>query len=283
MTNSGTEIRFTGKDIFQYTTASGCKITVTIGFEGIEDLDVMTYTVDSTSYHFINLSYEEFMGRERPLGEVILEKLKGFWHMAGVNGELKPESKEQGFAYEFTEGTFSTYNNYEITSENVEFSFIAENTISYIGSNGIGYTAEIRFENIDGIDVMTYTINSTDYHYVKTTYNEFIKDAELSQIAIGFWVMVGSGGNLSDETKAEGNAIEFTKDTMTIYTNHEVSTQSSDYTIENNNIIYDFNGIVLTARIEFKTVDGVEVLSATILMQEYYFVRSTYEEFMAGR
>ncbi len=186
MTNSDTEFRFIDANRFTYTTLSGYKVTAHILFETVDNVDVMTYTVDSTSYHFIKVDYEEFLGYERPPGEETQRKLQGFWHMAGTNGVLSDERRDQGFAYDFSESTFSTYSNYGLTSENVEFNFIDENIISFIGSNGVGYTAEIRFEKIDDTEVMTYSFNATDYHFVKTTYSEYIKGAELSKIAIGF-------------------------------------------------------------------------------------------------
>ncbi|MBN2879480.1 MAG: hypothetical protein JXN65_07605 [Clostridia bacterium] len=282
MTNFDTEFAFIDEDTFEYTTSTGDIVSVDISFEQIDGIDVMTYTVYSTEYHFIKVTYEEFLAYQTQYITQTKEQMQGFWYMVGSGGEISEDSKNLGFAYKFTENKFTSYSNYHLGSKNVEYSFIDGRTISYKGADGTQYTAQIKFETVEGVDVMTYTYNATDYHFVKTTYEEYMKNADLSQVAIGFWVMIGSDGALSDEVKAEGNAIEFTEDMMTTYMDYAVSLQTSDYEITDDTVIYNFGTGSLKARITFKTVDNEDVLCAVILGQEYYFELSSYEAFMAG-
>jgi len=283
MTNFDTDFAFTDADTFEYTTTAGGTVTVDIAFEQIDGIDVMTYSVYSAQYHFIKVTYEEFLSYQAQNMAQVKENIQGFWHMVGSGGAISEDSKSLGFAYKFSETSFTSYSNYHLGSKNVAYNFIDSKTISYKGTDGTQYTAEIRFETIAGLDVMTYTYNATDYHFVKTTYEEYMKNADLSQVAIGFWVMIGSEGILSDAVKSEGNAIEFTEDMMTTYMDYAVSLQTSDYEITDDTVIYDFGTGTLKAKITFKTVDGADVLCAVILGQEYYFELSSYEEFMAGR
>ena len=283
ITNFNTEFVFTDEDTFEYVTSTGTIVNVDLVFEQIEGLDVMTYIIYSVEYHFVKVTDEEFLSYQSGNIDLTRDQLQGFWQMIGSNGEINDESLAVGFAYKFTDKDFKSYSNYQLASKNVEYDFIDDSTISFTGANDVSYTAGIKFESIQGIDVMTYTYNAADYHFKKTSYEEFMKNADISKAIIGFWVMVGSEGKLSDEIKGQGNAIEFTTDLMTTYTDYEVSIQTSDFVINENTILYDYGVGNLTAEIEFKTIDGEEVLCAVILKEEYYFVMSTYEEFIANK
>ena len=71
---------------------------------------------------------------------------------------------------------FDTYNNYIMTNFDTEFAFIDANTFEYTTTTSSTVTVDIAFEQIDGIDVMTYSVYSAQYHFIKVTYerNNFV-------------------------------------------------------------------------------------------------------------
>ncbi len=269
LTNTGMEFYFVDENSFEYVTSTGSVISVDIVFEQVGGLDVMTYLVNTAQYHLIKVTHEEFEAYNGQSISLTMEQLQGFWRLAGSNGQIGNDSADTDFAYKFTVTTFTSFSNYQVGSKDVAFSMIDNKTLSFMGGDGVSYMAGIAFENIDGTDVMTYTFNAVDYHFVKTTYEEYMQDAVLSQIVFGFWVMIGSQGHISEEIWEEGNAIEFSEELMTTYAGYEVSIQTSDFKIQGNTVIYDYGIGELTAEIEFKTVDGEEVLCAIILSEEY--------------
>jgi len=284
VTNFDTEFSFVSANMFEYTTVSGYEMRAYIDFETIEGVDVMTYTVDSIPYHFIKVSYEEFLELNTLADGDTSDLLPGFWRVVGVNGEIPEEYYTYGFAFEFTETTITSYRSHVPYLDNTPYRVLESGLISFMDPNGTGYTSGIKFETIEGIDVMTVSISSANYHCIRGTYNEMMSDGNLAYAVKGFWTLIGRDGEINDEIEAEGNGVDFTDELVTVYFDYVPNYEIAEVEFKDNDTIkFDVGLINVTAEIEFKTVDGVDVLCATVLMQEYYFVRSTYEEFIANR
>jgi len=146
----------------------------------------------------------------------------------------------------------------------------------YAAGSGDGYKFEINAEEASG----NYEERAfaTVVEVVITPYE--LGEEILAKIQ-GFWLICGTAGELSDDFRMYGQAIDFDGQSMDFYDNFEPDTSNNVFTfLDDDTINYTEEGDEYTVDISFDTVDGVDVLVMTVDGTSIYLEKTTYDGMM---
>ena len=205
--------------------------------------------------------------KTRVLGKDMLDKLQGFWLACGDNGMVSDEIRRMGLAVDFDGMKMDFYAGFEIDSTNIDFAFIDDDTIQYT-EDGEEYTADIKFETIDGIDVLTMENEYESLSLEKSSYDKMMEYAVVGAATLqrmqGFWLACGVDGQLDDIVRMEGIALVFENYIMASYTAFEMDAETStiEFIDDSTFTYYDYDtGTQEVLSVTFETIDGIEVMT----------------------
>lgn len=163
---------FTDNDTIKYIE-DGEENTVDIAFETIDGIDILTLTNKGIALNFEKSSYDEMMSYQNKSLEEALSNLQGFWHYCGDEGVLSDESRMDGVAFEFNDMNIYLYSEFSDDPIEGSFSLIDENTIDYV-SEGESLVIEFVFETIDGINILSMTVEGETVNFEKSSFDEML-------------------------------------------------------------------------------------------------------------
>ncbi|MEX1376311.1 MAG: hypothetical protein AB1Z23_02445 [Eubacteriales bacterium] len=205
--------------------------------------------------------------KTRELGKDTLEKMQGFWHVCGFDGEISDEVRTLGLGLEVDENKIDSYKEFEINSNNIEFSFVDDETIVYT-DDGEEYMPKVTFEKIDGISVMTMEYEGDTLHLEKSSMEKMseyaVPGAEMLAKMQGFWLVCGVDGDIYDAVRMQGSAVIFEGNQMSSYSYFELDEEVYEIEfIDDSTFVYTDAGEQVELTISFETIDGLEVMSMT--------------------
>ncbi len=97
----------------------------------------------------------------------------------------------------------------------------------------------------------------------------------------GFWLICGAYGEVSDDYRIWGQAIDFDGMKMDFYDNFAIDTTNNEFTfVDDDTIHYIEEGDEYTVDITFETIDGINVMGMTVDGVTIYLEKSSYDDMM---
>lgn len=147
-----------------------------VSFEIVDGRETMNLYLLNEVVHFERSTLDEYMTiMSYNDDESTLDKMQGFWYFAGIGDQLPDYFYEYGQGCRFEDSSYYYYDDFEFTDYIVSFKFIDENTMEYVNDSGESVKLNIEFEEIEGQEVMTLTMDGLmGTHYIKIPYDEWI-------------------------------------------------------------------------------------------------------------
>ncbi len=219
------------------------------------------------------------------VGEQTLENMQGFWLVCGLGNDISDDYRKSGQAMEVDGMKVTFYSGFEAESADNDFSFDDDDTIRYT-DEGEEHTSDVTFETIEGKEYMVISEGDITVCLEKSSEDEMMSYKMVGTDTLkklqGFWLICGADGQIDDQYRMAGQAIDFNDVFMDFYDGFEVDTLGNEFVfLDENTINYTEEGTEYTVAISFETVSGVEYLVMTVEAVSVYLEKSSYDTMLS--
>jgi len=105
-------------------------------------------------------------------GDELLEKMEGFWVLAGYGDSSDEHAKLQGIAYDIDSRGMDIYSNFQVQNKDMQIDIKKGNTIVYYEGSEMK-EADVSFDTRDGYELMIFDSGENEALYERMSKSEY--------------------------------------------------------------------------------------------------------------